>query len=105
MYISTFAAAIMMMAAVSCTDVQEPPVEDAPAFVRTMTVTDSVAVDYVAGSFSVDVEANFEYWVDPQESWIKFDKIEGTKVWFNIEANEKTVERVGQVKLDRKSVV
>ena len=98
MSISTFVAAIMMMAAVSCTDVKEPPVEENPAFVRTMTVPDSVEVDSAAGQFCIEVEANFEYWADPQADWIKFDKIDGKDVWFSIEQNSQAATRGGQIK-------
>ena len=99
MSISTLAAAVMTMVALSCSDVNvEEPVEDTPAKTRTMTVQDTVKVEYAAGQFSIRVEANFEYWVDSKASWIVFDRIEGENVWFKIEANEKTVERIGEVK-------
>ena len=90
----------MTMVAAACSDVNvEEPVEDTPATARTMTVQDTVEVEYAAGKFSIKVEANFEYWVDSQTSWITFDEIDGNQVWFSIEDNDKTVERVGQVKL------
>ena len=65
---------------------------------RTMTLQENVFVENVAGTFSIDVEANFEYWVNPQVKWIKFDKIDGNKVWFNVEDNSSGDERVGIIK-------
>ena len=99
MSISTLAAVISMMAALSCSDVTpDLPVEEKPTVTRTMTVQENVDIDHAAGQFSIDVEANFEYWANPQVKWITFDRIEGNKVWFNVEENTQVAERVGTVK-------
>ena len=100
MSISTLAAAVAMMAAVSCTDAKEPQGGDAPtpAPVRTMTVQESVEIDDVVGQFCIEVEANFEFWANPQVDWISFDRIEDNKVWFNAEQNTQVSERVGTIK-------
>lgn len=99
MSISTLAAVISMMAALSCSDVTpDAPVEEKPTVTRTMTVQENVDIDHAAGQFSIDVEANFEYWANPQVKWITFDRIEGNKVWFNVEENTQVAERVGTVK-------
>ena len=98
MSISTLAAVISMVAALSCSEVEEKPVEQTPSKTRKMTVQENVTIDNVAGQFSIDVEANFEYWANPQVKWITFDRIEGNKVWFNVEENTQVAERVGTVK-------
>ena len=87
------------MAALSCSEIKpEPPVVENPTQTRTMTVQENVEVENAAGQFSIEVEANFEYWANPQVKWISFDRIEGNKVWFNIEENTQVAERVGTVK-------
>ena len=99
MSISTLAAAIVMMTAMSCTEEkQEPQQPSTPSKTRTMTVQENVEIDHNAGSFCIEVDANFEYWADPQVKWIKYDRIEGGKVWFNVEANSQTSAREGKVK-------
>ena len=99
MSISTLVAVISTMAALSCSDVTpDAPVEEKPTVTRTMTVQENVDIDHAAGQFSIDVEANFEYWANPQVKWITFDRIEGGKVWFNVEENTQVAERVGTVK-------
>ena len=99
MSISILATVIAMMTALSCTgEKQEPQPTPEPPKTRTMTVQESVEIDHNEGSFCIEVEANFEYWADPQVKWIKFDKIEGNKVWFNVEANSQTLPREGKVK-------
>ena len=99
MSISTLAAVISMMAALSCSNVTpDAPVEEKPTVTRTMTVQENVDIDHAAGQFSIDVEANFEYWANSQVKWITFDRIEGNKVWFNVEENTQVAERVGTVK-------
>ena len=99
MGISTLAAAVAMMAAVSCSGIEDtPPVEETPAKTRTMTVQENVEIDNAAGEFSVEVEANFEYWANPQANWIKFERIEGNKAWFSAKENTAVAERVGQIK-------
>ena len=99
MSISTLASAIAVMAALSCSEIKpEPPVVENPTQTRTMTVQENVEVENAAGQFSIEVEANFEYCANPQVKWISFDRIEGNKVWFNIEENTQVAERVGTVK-------
>ena len=99
MSISTLASAIAVLAALSCSEIKpEPPVVENPTQTRTMTVQENVEVENAAGQFSIEVEANFEYWANPQVKWISFDRIEGNKVWFNIEENTQVAERVGTVK-------
>ena len=97
MGMSILAAAVSMMAALSCTDSKEPsggqPQE------RSITVQEKVEIDHPAGPFSVDVEANFEFRAEPQVEWMAFEKIEGTKVWFRAEANDNTANRMGKVKI------
>ena len=98
MSISTLATVIVMMSAMSCSEEQKP--QDAPEApkTRTMTVQESVEIDHNAETFCIEVEANFEYWADPQVKWISFDRIEGNKVWFNVEVNTQTEVREGKVK-------
>ena len=97
MSISTLAAAVFTMAALSCSGTKEPD-EQIPSDTRTMTVQENVEVEYDAGSFFVNVEANFEFKADPQPDWISFDRIEGSQVWFNIEQNAQIDAREGEVK-------
>ena len=67
MSISTLATVIAMMTALSCTEEKpEPQPTPEPSKTRTMTVKESVEIDHVEGSFCIEVEANFEYWADPQ---------------------------------------
>ena len=99
MCISTLASAIALMAALSCSEVTpDTPVEEKPTVTRTMTVQESVEIENAAGQFCIEVEANFEYWANPQVKWITFDRIEGNKVWFNVEENTQMAARVGTVK-------
>ena len=94
---SILAAAVSMMAVLSCSDVKEE--SGAGTDERSITVQDRVDIDHVAGQFSINVEANFEFKVESQTEWIEFDKIEGKKVWFKDQANDHTAERMGKVKL------
>ena len=94
---SILAAAVSMMAVLSCSDVKEE--SGAGIDERSITVQDRVDIDHVAGQFSINVEANFEFKVESQTEWIEFDKIEGKKVWFTAQANDHTAERMGKVKL------
>ena len=94
---SILAAAVSMMAVLSCSDVKEE--SGAGTDKRSITVQDRVDIDHVAGQFSINVEANFDFKVESQTEWIEFDKIEGKKVWFTAQANDHTAERMGKVKL------
>ena len=93
---SILAAAVSMMAALSCTDGRE--LTETQTGEKNITVQERVEIDHVGGSFSVNVEANFEFRVEPQDSWIEFDRIEGTKVWFTAAANEGYEDRVGKIR-------
>jgi beta-mannanase len=95
MGMSTLAAAIFAMAAVSCTDAKEKP---AATDEKTITVQERVEIDHSGGEFSITVEANFDFKVESSVDWIEFDRIEGSKVWFTAAANEGTAERIGKVK-------
>ena len=97
MGMSALAAAISMMAVLSCSEGKEQSGSDSDE--RSMTVQERVDIDYAEGPFSIDVEANFEFKVEPQADWIEFDKVEGNKVWFTAQANGHTTERMGKVKL------
>lgn len=94
---SILAAAVSMMAVLSCSEIKEE--SGANTDERSITVQDRVDIDHVAGQFSINVEANFEFKVESQTEWIEFDKIEGKKVWFTVQANDRTAERMGKVKL------
>ena len=96
MGMSILAAAVSMMAALSCTDGRE--LTETQTGEKNITVQERVEIDHVGGSFSVNVEANFEFRVEPQDSWIEFDRIEGTKVWFTAAANEGYEDRVGKIR-------
>ena len=98
MSISTLATVIVMMSAMSCSEEQKPQETPEAPKTRTMTVQESVEIDHNAETFCIEVEANFEYWADPQVKWISFDRIEGNKVWFNVEVNTQTEVREGKVK-------
>ena len=100
MSISTLAAATLMMAALSCSGGKEPtePTPDKQKDERSMTVQESVEIDCAAGQFFVEVEANFEFRVDPQKEWVSFDRIEGKKVWFDAEYNGQVYPRTCQIR-------
>ena len=85
-----------MMAALSCTDGKEQ--NEPQTGEKTITVQERVEIDHAGGSFSIAVEANFDFQVEPQADWIVFDRTEGTKVWFTAEPNEGREDRVGKVK-------
>ena len=98
MSISALVTVIAMLAMSSCTEEPAPQeTPDAPK-TRTMTVQENVEIDHDGGSFCVEVEANFEYWADPQVKWISFDRIEGNKVWFKAEKNGQTDPKEGKIK-------
>ena len=94
---SILAAAVSIMAVLSCSEVEEN--SGAGTDERFISVLDRVDVDHVAGPFSINVEANFEFKVESQAEWIEFDRIEGKKVWFTAQANDLTAERMGKVKI------
>ena len=77
---SVLTAAVSMMAALSCTDGKEQTGTGESE--RSITVQERVEIDYAGGAFSIDVEANFDFQVEPQADWIEFDRKEGSKVWF-----------------------
>ena len=85
-----------MMAALSCTDGKEQT--ETQAGERTITVQERVELDHAGGQFSINVEANFDFQVEPQAGWIVFDRKEGSKVWFTAEPNEGREDRMGKVK-------
>ena len=94
---SILAAAISLMAVLSCSD-EKKTTEPAPSDTRSMTVQESVEIDYAAGPFSVTVDANFQFRAEVQADWMTFDRIEGDKVWFNAEENCNTASREAQIK-------
>ena len=96
MGMSILAAAVSMMAALSCTDGKEQT--EAQTGEKNITVQERVEIDHVGGSFSVNVEANFGFLVEPQDAWIEFDRLDGTKVWFTAAANEGYEDRVGKIR-------
>lgn len=96
MGMATFAAAISMMAVLSCSGDKDPSGADNGE--RSMTVQERVDIDHAAGPFSISVEANFEFKVETQVEWLEFDRIEGDVVWLTAESNDYTAERMGKVK-------
>ena len=86
MGMSILAAAVSMMAALSCSDGKE--MTETQTGEKNITVQERVEIDHAGGEFSINVEANFEFKVEPQAEWISFDRIEGSKVWFTAQANE-----------------
>ena len=97
MGISILTAAVSMMAALSCSEVNETP-DTPPADTRSMTVLQSIEIDYAAGPFSIDVDANFEFRAEALVDWITVDRIEGNKVYFIADGNGYINSREGQVK-------
>lgn len=97
MGIYVLAAVFSMTAALSCTDGKEQ--SGTSSNERSITVQERMEIGHAAGSFSINVEANFEFNAVSQEDWIEFDRIEGTKVWFNAEENPSTSDRMGKVKI------
>ena len=93
---SILAAAVSMMAALSCSDGKE--MAETQTGEKNITVQERVEIDHAGGEFSINVEANFEFKVEPQAEWISFDRIEGSKVWFTAQANEGREARMGKVK-------
>ena len=91
------AVAVSLMAALSCSDGKEP--SGGQSEERSITVQERVEIDHVAGLFTIEVEANFEFMAEPQVEWMAFEKIEGTRVWFTAEANDNTSDRMGKVKI------
>jgi beta-mannanase len=96
MGISVLTAAVSLMAVLSCTDGKEQ--SGASSGERVMTVEERIEIDNAGGPFSIDVKANFDFNVQPQDEWIAFDKVEGDKVWFTAEANENVDSRIGKVR-------
>lgn len=96
MGMSILAAAVSMMAALSCSDGKE--MAETQTGEKNITVQERVEIDHAGGEFSINVEANFEFKVEPQAEWISFDRIEGSKVWFTAQANEGREARMGKVK-------
>lgn len=93
---SILVAAVSLMAALSCTDAKEQTGDSTKE--KTITVQERVEVDHAGGQFSINVEANFEFQVEPLADWIAFDRIEGSKVWFTAQENEGRENRTGKVK-------
>ena len=96
MGMSILVAAVSLMAALSCTDAKEQTGDSTKE--KTITVQERVEVDHAGGQFSINVEANFEFQVEPLADWIAFDRIEGSKVWFTAQENEGRENRTGKVK-------
>lgn len=94
---SILAAAVSLMAVMSCSD-DNKTTEPAPSDTRSMTVQESVEIDHAAGPFSVTVDANFQFRAETQADWMTFDRIEGNKVWFTAEENGYTTSRDAQIK-------
>ena len=96
MGISILTAAVSMMAALSCSDVKERSGD--PSGEKSITVQERVEIDHAGGPFSIQVEADFDFQVEPQADWIVFDRIEGTEVWFTAQANNAKEDRIGKVR-------
>lgn len=93
---SILVAAVSVMAALSCTDAKEQTGDSTKE--KTITVQERVEIDHAGGQFSINVEANFEFQVEPLADWIAFDRIEGSRVWFTAQENEGRENRTGKVK-------
>ena len=96
MGITFLTAAVSLMAALSCTDAKDQ--SESPVGERSITVQERVEIDHAGGQFSINVEADFEFKVEPQVDWISFDRVEGSKVWFTAQPNEGREDRLGKVK-------
>lgn len=96
MGMSILVAAVSVMAALSCTDAKEQTGDSTKE--KTITVQERVEIDHAGGQFSINVEANFEFQVEPLADWIAFDRIEGSRVWFTAQENEGRENRTGKVK-------
>ena len=96
MGITFLTAAVSLMAALSCNDAKDQ--SESPVGERSITVQERVEIDHAGGQFSINVEADFEFKVEPQVDWISFDRVEGSKVWFTAQPNEGREDRLGKVK-------
>ena len=97
MGITFLTAAVSLMAALSCTDGKVQ--SGTPVGERTITVDERVEIDFAGGQFSVNAKANFAYEVESLSDWIRFDRINGEKIWFTAEANEGLNDRLGKVRI------
>lgn len=98
MSISAFTIAASLVALLSCSDNGQSP-EPEPSDSRSMTVSENVEIAHDAGSFSIDVKANFTFTAESQVGWMDFDRIEGDKVWFTVEDNDQPDSREGSIKV------
>lgn len=98
MSISLLSMAASLTALLSCSGTGNEP-EPAPADTRFMTVPESVEIAHNAGSFSVDVNANFTFTAESQTDWMEFDRTEDGKAWFTVEDNSRTSPREGKIKV------
>lgn len=99
MSISLINIAASVAALLSCSGTENGTTPTEPSDTRSLSVTENVEIAFDAGSFSVDVEANFTFYAEPQTDWITFEKIEGNKVWFTAEENRSSDPREGKIKI------
>ena len=97
MGMSILTAAVSMMAALSCTDGKES--YRTASSERIIKVQERAEIGHAAGAFSINVEANFEFNVEPQVEWIGYDRTEENRIWLNAEENGSTSDRMGKVKI------
>ena len=74
MSISFISIAASLAALMSCSGNGDDPAPF-PSDTRSMTVPQSVEIAHDAGSFSIDVQANFTFSAEPQVDWIGFDNL------------------------------
>lgn len=98
MSISFISIAASLAALMSCSDNGGNP-EPSLSDTRSMTVPEKVEISHAAGSFSVDVQANFEFSAESQADWLAFERIDGGKVWLSAEENRTTAPREGKIKI------
>lgn len=91
-------AAISLMAVISCSGNGADPVTK-PSDSRVLELEEKVEISHDTESFSIKVNANFTFSVDPQIDWLDYDRTEGDLVYFIAEPNTYTADREGKVKI------
>lgn len=89
-------ATVLMMAALSCTD-RGSYIVDSDAE-KTISAPEKVEIDYLGGSFSIKVEANFNFEVKSMTDWIEYERTDGSTVWFEAKENNSLTDRLGKVR-------
>lgn len=84
-----------MTAMLSCADINGNENDDNNK--RYITVPERVEISHDANDFTAIVEANFDFDVESQTEWIRFDRKEGKQVKFTVDRNNSRDSRIGKV--------